>query len=79
VAEKDLTVAAALQMAGKICANAPLAVRESLMIARRALDFDESALRQMSYDAQDRITQTADFLEGPRAFIEKRNPNWLGR
>jgi enoyl-CoA hydratase/carnithine racemase len=66
-------------MANKICANAPLAVRESLMIARRAFDFDDSTLRRMSDEAQERIMQSADFAEGPRAFIEKRNPNWVGR
>jgi hypothetical protein len=49
--------------------ESPVPQRVTLEIARRALDFDESTRRRMSYEAQDRIMQSTDFLEGPRAFI----------
>lgn len=69
----------ALALAEKICANAPIAVRESLKVARRALDFDDDALFQLGLAAQDVVKVTDDFQEGPRAFIEKRAPHWRGR
>jgi enoyl-CoA hydratase len=69
-------VAAAIQLAAEICANAPIAVRESLAIVRQAQDQSEDALRQLSHEAQERIMKTADFHEGPLAFIEKRAPRW---
>lgn len=71
--------AAALALARKICANAPIAVQESLAIARRAPDLDEHALWDLSHAAGQRIRMTEDFKEGPRAFIEKRPPRWTGR
>jgi enoyl-CoA hydratase/carnithine racemase len=72
-------VAAALSMAATVCENAPIAVWESLKIARASADQDESSLRQLTKDAQKHIAETADYKEGPRAFIEKRSPRWTGR
>jgi enoyl-CoA hydratase/carnithine racemase len=69
----------ALRLAATICENAPLAVRESLAVARRAFDLETQQLRELSDTAQERIMRTADFNEGPRAFIEKRPPHWQGR
>jgi enoyl-CoA hydratase/carnithine racemase len=36
-------------------------------------------LRTLSETAQDRVMRTEDFREGPKAFIETRAPNWVGR
>lgn len=72
-------VGTALGLARKVCANAPIAVRESLTIARQAADLDEAALWELSRAAGQRIRQTEDFQEGPRAFVEKRLPHWVGR
>ena len=69
----------ALALARKVCANAPIAVRESLAIARQAADLDQDALWELSRAAGQRIRQTEDFQEGPRAFVEKRPPRWVGR
>lgn len=69
----------AVALAGRIVRNAPLAVRESLRIARQAADLDEAALRALSREASQRVRQSEDFREGPRAFVEKRAPRWLGR
>jgi enoyl-CoA hydratase/carnithine racemase len=72
-------VPAALKWARKVCANAPIAVRLSLGIARQAADLDEPALWELSRQAGTQIRETEDFKEGPRAFVEKRAPNWVGR
>jgi len=75
----DEVMVAALALAARITVNAPIAVRESLGIARRALELDDAALWELSSAASQGIRQTEDFQEGPRAFIEKRAPRWVGR
>lgn len=79
VTETSGAVEGALALAERICVNAPIAVRESLKVARAALDHDDDTLFQMGLEAQEVIKLTEDFQEGPRAFLEKRAPNWLGR
>ncbi|MFC0283606.1 enoyl-CoA hydratase-related protein [Camelimonas abortus] len=71
--------AAALELAEAVCANAPVAVRESLAVARRAHDLSDADLRRLGEEAAARNAATLDFLEGPRAFVEKRAPRWQGR
>jgi enoyl-CoA hydratase/carnithine racemase len=73
------TIASALELASTIAANAPVAVRTSLGIARQADDLDDASLYRLSIEAQEQIMQTEDFQEGPRAFVEKRAPRWVGR
>lgn len=79
VAAAGQAVEDALTLAGQIAANAPVAVRESVQIARLAHDLNEGALFSLSQEAQARVMTTDDFAEGPLAFIEKRAPKWAGR
>jgi enoyl-CoA hydratase/carnithine racemase len=72
-------VAVATELASEICANAPLAVRESLQVSRQSIDLSDEELRKLSEAAQERVMQTEDFQEGPKAFIEKREPIWQAR
>ena len=72
------TVDRAFDIAKKIASNAPIAVAESLNIAKLSADLGDVELQKLSEEAQARVTQTADFVEGPKAFIEKRPPRWLG-
>lgn len=72
----DLVLAEALGLAAAIATNAPLSVRESLNLARVAHDHPDQELRQMSKAAARRVLSSADAREGPRAFKEKRRPNW---
>ncbi|HUZ44301.1 MAG TPA: crotonase/enoyl-CoA hydratase family protein [Acidimicrobiales bacterium] len=70
---------AAIGLAGRICANAPVAVRESRNIVLAAQTSDDETLWKQTNEAFVRVAQTEDFGEGPRAFIEKRAPQWKGR
>jgi enoyl-CoA hydratase len=69
----------ALAFAERIAVNAPLAVRESLGVMRASEDVDDDEAFRLSNAAMARLSKTEDFAEGPRAFIEKREPRWQGR
>jgi len=72
-------ITAALALARRVTVNAPIAVRESLGVARIAYDQTESELWEICGAAGRRVRDTEDFQEGPRAFVEKRAPRWVGR
>jgi enoyl-CoA hydratase len=72
-------LSAALALAERVCANAPIAVRESRAVAFAAHTADDETLWRMTEEAMARNVRTEDFAEGPRAFIEKRPPVWKGR
>ena len=69
----------ALALAERIAVNAPLAVRESLAVMRAAEGLDDDEALRLSGQAMGRLAKTEDYAEGPRAFIEKRDPQWQGR
>jgi enoyl-CoA hydratase len=69
----------ALELAGRICAAAPLAVWASRKVVVASLDENEKALRKMTDDAFGQVMNSEDLKEGLEAFIEKRPPNWRGR
>lgn len=76
---RDQLMPEALKLAAVICENAPLAVRDSLGVAKQAHDLNDAALREASDLASRKNAETEDYKEGPRAFIEKRAPKWTGR
>lgn len=78
VVEPAQLLGAARALADKIAANAPLSVRASLSIARQAHDLATDALRALSNELSMRVSASQDAAEGPRAFLEKRRPDWKG-
>ena len=72
-------VPAALALAGRVTVNAPVAVGLSLGVARQAYDLTEAELWEVCEAASRAVRETEDFKEGPRAFVEKRAPHWVGR
>ncbi|MEG1766919.1 MAG: enoyl-CoA hydratase-related protein [Comamonas sp.] len=79
VVAREQLLAQALELAARITRNAPVAVQESLQVARRVHDLDEAGLRALTQQCRDRVVASADYQEGPRAFVEKRAPRWTGR
>ncbi len=58
---------------------APLAVRATKEAAMRGLDRPLHQAFATEYEAEVRRAESDDALEGPKAFAEKRTPNWQGR
>jgi enoyl-CoA hydratase len=72
-------MAAAYDYAERIAANAPLAVFATKQSAVEGLALDLEAAFANESRHSDRVFATEDAKEGPRAFAEKRPPNWSGR
>ncbi|GJM38435.1 MAG: enoyl CoA dehydratase/isomerase [Acidimicrobiales bacterium] len=77
--EPGEAVAAAKALAERIAANAPLAVRASRQLILDAPGQTDREGMRAAGAAMAVLGATEDFAEGPRAFIEKRDPVWKGR
>lgn len=69
----------ALSLARECTRGAPLAVRESLTVARLASGLDDKAVWRRAERASATVAASADGKEGPLAFAQKRQPAWTGR
>jgi enoyl-CoA hydratase len=67
----------ALELAERISRNGPVAVQTAKEIAVRALDLEPGFVLEHALTA--RVMRSGDAKEGPRAFMEKRRPNFSGR
>jgi enoyl-CoA hydratase/carnithine racemase len=72
----------AREWAAKICELSPMSIRASKQAVYQGLDEPslEAAIKgQNRYEAVAALYKAEDFIEGPRAFAEKRPPQWKGR
>jgi len=77
--EPGTVVEAAMELAAKITASAPLAVWASRKVVLAAAYSDDETLKQMTNEEFAKVMGSEDTKEGLTAFIEKRLPNWQGR
>jgi enoyl-CoA hydratase len=77
--EPGQALEAAVALAEQICANAPIAVRESRRVVLEATHAPDDVGWKMSAEGMGKAMQSEDFSEGLTAFIEKRPPEWKGR
>lgn len=69
----------ALAMAETIAANAPLAVRATRKLARLGLEMPLDYGRRMGASLIESVWTSEDSVEGAKAFVEKRAPEWRMR
>lgn len=69
----------AIELAKIIAANAPLSLKLSKQIFHVASQSSFEDAQRFCNVCWDFIEKTEDAVEGPRAFLEKRKPNWQGK
>jgi len=79
VVEADAVLATAKELARTIAANAPLAIAAARDLLRTSFDQTEAEALDCETTLSARLAKTADAVEGPRAFLEKRSPVFKGR
>ena len=75
-------LSAALRWAAKILDCGPLSIRASKELVYRGLGeptLADALINQKQYPGMVTLYESQDYIEGPRAFAEKRKPNWQGK
>ena len=77
VVPADQLMETALDWAQKMCRNGPLAMRTAKEIAVRSLELESGFVLEKALGQK--VLNSEDAKEGPRAFAEKRPPEFKGR
>jgi len=78
VVPPDEVIDAALELARRIAANGPLAVRNTLTMVREAPELREEDAWARNNALALEVFASKDAIEGATAFAEKRAPRWTG-
>ncbi|PJE24311.1 MAG: crotonase [Mycobacterium sp.] len=79
IVEHDRLLDRAREIAGIVNSNAPLAVRGTRLAILKGLNVPLHEAEIMAETFRERVLRTDDAQEGPRAFVEKRKPDWQCR
>jgi enoyl-CoA hydratase len=79
VVEDGQALAVAREIGDQICANGPLAVEAILATIRESAGLTEDEAFGRELERSRAVFASADAKEGPRAFTEKRTPNFQRR
>ena len=79
VVPKEELMPAAMEIAEKICENAPLAIQAVKKSVRKCMDLPVEEAMKLELLIAAEVFMTEDAKEGPKAFAEKRKPVWKGR
>ena len=77
--ESGAALTAAQALAGRVAANAPLALAAVKAVIRAAQGLDDAAAFGRQDELIAGVTGSEDAREGAQAFAEKRRPVWQGR
>lgn len=79
LAEPGALMPAAFALAAEILAGAPLSVRAARDMVMLATEMGRTAALRAARHASEIAYCSADAQEGPKAFAEKRRPEWKGK
>jgi enoyl-CoA hydratase len=79
LAEPGALMDAAFELAREVIEGAPLSVAAARETVMRATEMGRTAAIVAGYAAHEKAYTSEDAQEGPRAFAEKRKPQWKGK
>jgi enoyl-CoA hydratase len=78
LAEPGHALDTALELAGEVAANAPLALSASKQVMVESVDWPQAEMFDRQEQLVNPVRESADAKEGALAFVEKRTPQWTG-
>ncbi len=77
--KKDGALSSAEELAERLCEKAPLALTAMKEVYRRSRDMDDHSALALIDNLFTPVMNSEDAVEGKRAFMEKRKPQWRCR